>query len=284
MEDNKTKMRDAVCRYLACPRCHSLLIADDQATHCLKCDFPALIKDGVVLAKPEAAPSFFDDKHQVMHEGNQSEGSRDIFYDQQAKRVVEIIKPNATILDVGCGPAVPYPKQSGWFVIGLDPSFESVRSNNMVDLRVYGSAEALPIPDHSIDAVVCFYSIHHMTGQSISENRKIVNDVFHEFQRVIRPGGNLLIFDLSPWWPFSTLENLTWNAARGRLGAKLDMFFWEATRLEDLGRAIFPRAKLEIEHFAGSLFTTFPPVFSIPALKIPRLLYPFEINLYNWRF
>lgn len=281
---DETNVLDTVRRYLACPRCHSALTGDDHSISCVECEFMGSIRDGVVLTKQDSVRSFFDDKHQVMHEGNQSEGSRDIFYAQQVKRIGEIIKPQATVLDVGCGPAVPYSRQSGWFVIGLDPSFDSVRSNDMVDLRVYGSAEALPVPDHSIDAVVCFYSIHHMTGRSVSENRKIVNEVFHEFRRVIRPGGNLLIFDLSPWWPFSTLENVSWNIARGKFGSKLDMFFWEAARLRDLGRTIFPQAKLKIEHFASSPFITFPPVFSIPSLKIPRLLYPFEINLYNWQF
>ena len=153
-----------------------------------------------------------------------------------------------------------------------------------MDLRVYGTAEAIPVPDRSLDGIVCFYSIHHMTAQHVSENRGMVTAVFREFARVIRPGGNLLIFDLSPWWPFSSLENMTWNLARRLLGPTLDMFFWERSKLANLGREMFPRAKLDVETFRNSPFLVFPPVFSFPVLKIPRFLYPFQINLYNWKF
>ncbi len=284
MSLDETKIPELIDRYLVCPQCHGALKANAHAIGCVKCEFTGGVRDGVVLTRPDSLPSFFDDKHQVMRQANQMKGNQELFYAQQAKRVEQIVRPGAVLLDVGCGPAVPYSSQSSWFVIGLDPSFESVRSNDMVDLRVYGSAEAIPVPDYSVDAVVCFYSIHHMTGPTVSENRKIVNSVFHEFRRAMRPGGNLLIFDLNPLWPFSALENMTWNIARRSLGPKLDMFFWEAPRLADLGRQIFPQARLEIERFKNSPFITFPPVFNIPSLRIPRLLYPFEINLYNWQF
>jgi SAM-dependent methyltransferase len=284
MRLDEAKIPEMIGRYLACPQCHGALKANGHNIGCVKCEFTGSVRDGVVLTRSDSLPSFFDDKHQVMRLANQMKGNQELFYTQQARRVEQIVRPGAVLLDVGCGPAVPYDSQSGWVVIGLDPSFESVRSNDMVNLRVYGTAEAIPVPDHSVDAVACFYSIHHMTGPSVSENRRIVRSVFHEFGRAIRPGGNLLIFDLNPLWPFSALENVTWNIARRNLGPKLDMFFWEASRLADLGREIFPQARLEIEHFKNSPFITFPPVFNMPSLRIPRLLYPFEINLYNWQF
>jgi SAM-dependent methyltransferase len=271
-------------RYLACPRCHGPLEARDLFACCIKCDYAAGVREGVVLSKPETSHSFFDDRYRAMREANQTKENWNLFYAQQAERAEQIIRPGAVILDVGCGPEVPYSRQSGWFIIGLEPSFDSVSSNDAVDLRVYGTAEAIPVPDSSIDGVVCFYSIHHMTGERLSENRGMVTNVFREFARVIRPGGNLLIFDLSPWWPFSTLENMTWNLARRMLGPKLDMYFWDRSRLLDLGQETFPSAKLEVETFRSSPFVVFPPVFSVPALKIPRFLYPFAINLYNWRF
>jgi SAM-dependent methyltransferase len=190
----------------------------------------------------------------------------------------------ATVLDVGCGPQAPYKRGDNWFLIGLEPSLNSLRANKSLDLRLHGSSDAIPLAGKSIDTVVCFYSIHHMTGNTVPENRSIVEKTFREFARIIRPGGQLLIFDISPWWPFSQLEVWTWNLARKALGARLDMFFWKASWLDAAGKAAFPGASLEIERLPSNPFTLFAPIFYIPRLKIPRMLYPFAINLYRWRF
>ena len=60
------------------------------------------------------------------------------------------------------------------------------------------------------------------------------------------------------------------------------MYFWRASALKQLGESFFRGATLHIETFRNPLFATFSPVFSLPALKIPRILYPFDINLYRW--
>jgi SAM-dependent methyltransferase len=183
---------------------------------------------------------------------------------------------------VGCGPELPY-RKNGAFVIGVDASFHSIRANEMVDVRVFASAASLPLRSASADAIVCFYSIHHMTGQSVTEHRDIVRNVFREFARVLKPSRRLMVFDVSPRWPFGAIEELTWNTVRRRLGQNLDMFFWKKHDLEMLGRETFPRARFSIERFGGSPFKTFPPIFSKPSLRVPRLLYPFDINLYTWQ-
>ena len=99
--------------------------------------------------------------------------------------------PSSVVLDVGCGPALPYRRDPRWFVIGLERSFESLRRNADVDLRVHGTATALPLADRSIDAIVCFYSIHHMVGATVTQNRALVNAAFQEFGRVLKLHGEL---------------------------------------------------------------------------------------------
>jgi SAM-dependent methyltransferase len=207
-----------------------------------------------------------------------------MFYASQVRRFTEALRPGAVVVDIGCGPTPPYKRDSDFFLIGVDASFESVRANKALDIPVYASSEALPLPDHSVDLLVCFYSIHHMTGETLVENMLKVTNAFREFSRVIKPGGAILIFDLSPWWPGAVLGNAVWNVARRTMGKTLDMYFWRESSLRALGRNFFERASFRLETFHRPLFSTFPPIFSRPSFKIPRLLYPFDVNLYRWDF
>jgi SAM-dependent methyltransferase len=269
-------------RYLACPRCRGPIAA--ASLNCRSCNFHFGDFDGVLSAFESARPSYFDDKHEIMSEVSGDPGTWSLFYARQAKRFEALVPPGAVVLDVGCGPQVPYTRGSDWFLIGLEPSLNSLCANRSLDLRLHGSSESIPLADKSVDAIVCFYSIHHMTGDAVPDNRRIVGKTLQEFARVMRPGGQLLVFDISPWWPFSQLELWSWNLARKTLGPRLDMFFWKATWLTAAGKAAFPAASLDIERFRSNPLIPFAPIFYLPRLKIPRMLYPFTINMYRWRF
>jgi SAM-dependent methyltransferase len=219
-----------------------------------------------------------------MTEGNSDPGTWRLFYEEQTSRVRELIPDNAVVLDIGCGPAVPYKRKGGWFLIGLEPSLTSIRSNTAVDLKLHATADAMPLANRSVDAALCFYSVHHMTGPTVSDNERIVNSAFAELARIIRPGGQILVFDISPWWPFSLAERMSWNYARRTLGSRLDMFFWKAAWLEEVAQRHFGGAAFSLETYRRNPFTPFAPVFYMPRFKIPRMLYPFSINLYRWRF
>ncbi len=230
--------------------------------------------------KPDAH-SNFDNVFALMREGNHAPGTWGLFYEQQARAIERFLKPGQIVLDIGCGPELPYAKK-GAFIVGVDASFGSVEANKGVDLQVFASAAELPIATGVADAIVCFYSVHHMTGMTVQENRAIVAQVFREFARVLKPEGRMFIFDMSPWMPFAGAEALTWNTARQKLGGGLDMFFWKDRDLQRIAKAAMPDANCRIERFGGSYLNTFPPVFSKPGLRVPRFLYPFDINLYIW--
>src|SRR5205823_2050150 len=119
---------------------------------------------------------------------------------------------------------------------------------------------------------------------TIAENRRTAVQAFREFGRVIKPGGELLVFEVSPWRPVWLTERLLWNAAKKLIGPKLDMFFYSSQAYEALGRAALPGTSYSLESFRASKLSTFPPVFSLPWLRVPRLLYPFDVNLYRWHF
>jgi SAM-dependent methyltransferase len=274
--------KEIVERLLACPKCRGGLEVATGA--CRSCSYKLSVAGNVLSTFENTNVSYFDDKHEIMSEATSDQGTWRLFYERQARRVEELVPKGAKVLDVGCGPAVPYRRGQDWFVIGLEPSLQSILANKSLDLRLHATSLEIPLADKSVDAILCFYSIHHMTGKSVPENREIVARSFAEFGRIVRPGGQLLIFDISPWWPFSALEVLAWSRARRTLGSKLDMFFWKANWLAKLGMDKFPSASLQIKRFPSSPFTLFAPIFYLPKLKVPRMLYPFAINFYRWQF
>jgi ubiquinone/menaquinone biosynthesis C-methylase UbiE len=278
-------LEQQVERLLACPRCHSPLAVHGAEIDCQSaCGFRGAVAQGVVLMGERSNSSFFDDKHQVMQRGNEGEGVRCLCYDQQEQVLAGYLRPGAVVVDVGCGPALPYSRTPEAFIIGVEPSFESIRANRDVDLRVYGTAGALPLPDRSVDTLVCLYSVHHMVANSRQANVNLLRGALREFGRVVKTGGDVLVFEITPWWPFWLAQQLGWNTARSVLGRRLDMHFWSAKVLERLMSAEWPQARLRRRTFGAPLLSTFPPVFSMPWLKWPRCLYPFSPVLLDWQF
>jgi SAM-dependent methyltransferase len=275
-----------VQRLLVCPRCQSRFVVAGTELRCSRagCGFVGALANDVVLLGDRSNLSFFDDRHEVMTTGNQGEGVQCICYERQADFVESLLQPDTLVLDVGCGPTLPYKKPADTFVIGLEASYESIAVNHQVDMRIYGTAAEIPLPDRSVDKVLAFYAVHHMTGQTTTENRQTVARVFREFGRVVKPGGELLVFEVSPWAPIWSAEKIFWNTAKSILGRKLDMFFYSARAYEALGRATLPGATFSMQPFQIPMTVLFPPAFSLPWLKIPRLLYPMDANLYRWRF
>lgn len=267
---------------LACPKCRAPLPDIEDRLICAGCGMEIRVLDGVVIARPTEAESYFDQTFAVMQEGNRMEGTWEIFYAEQIRYVESLLIPGEVVLDVGCGPTLLYdPKDT--YVIGVDASLPSIQANKAVSLGVYASAAELPLRTASVDTVMCFYSIHHMTGANVAENERIVRQVFSEFERVLKPAGRLMIFDMSPWFGFAMAEELVWNMAKAKIGPGLDMFFWKDRRLRDIATLAMKDASLTIKRFGRKPFQTFPPVFSKPGLRLPRFLYPFDINLYSWQ-
>jgi ubiquinone/menaquinone biosynthesis C-methylase UbiE len=101
----------------------------------------------------------------------------------------------AAVLDVGCGTGRLLDRlgsaQPGWSLVGLDrsPGMASAARRQRPWLRiVLGTAEALPYPDRSFDAVVTTLSFHHWSDKS---------GALAEVFRVLRPGGLLALTDAS---------------------------------------------------------------------------------------
>jgi demethylmenaquinone methyltransferase/2-methoxy-6-polyprenyl-1,4-benzoquinol methylase len=104
------------------------------------------------------------------------------------------LSAGAQVLDIGIGTgllareALKLIGPSGRLV-GVDPSPGMMRQVSLPGVElVQGGAEALPRPDASCDFVSMGYALRHVAD---------VNAAFAEFHRVLRPGGRLLMLEIS---------------------------------------------------------------------------------------
>jgi SAM-dependent methyltransferase len=286
MDDRIVETTRQLESILACPRCHAGLTrrGDTLACSSRACDFGGVVSDGIVSLLEGGEAVFFDEHFHVMMHGSDEPGTHSAFYAQQIKALRDRLTGANIILDVGCGPRRPWEAPRGSLIIGVDPSYESLRHNKDVDLRVHGSATALPLASGSVDGVVCFYSLHHVVGASVRDNEALVRAAFREFRRVLRPSGQILVFEVAPWWPVWALQRAGWTVARRLAGPMLAMFFWSSRRIQQIAEECLPPGtELARRVFRVSPWTTFPPAFAVQRFRLPRLLYPFEICLYHWR-
>lgn len=101
---------------------------------------------------------------------------RDLFKnDKYLAELTRLLKPDSTILDIGCGSGIPVDKyliNKGFKVIGIDISDEQIKLakqnipegtfevTNMSDLKE---------GDYQVDAVVSFYAIFHIPREKHQE-------------------------------------------------------------------------------------------------------------------
>lgn len=106
------------------------------------------------------------------------------------------LPPEWVVGDLGCGAGqvsealAPFVAR----IVGVDASPEMLESARLrldrfdnVELRA-GSLEALPLPDFFLDAAILFLVLHHVADPP---------EAIREVARVLRPGGTMLIVDLT---------------------------------------------------------------------------------------
>ena len=120
-----------------------------------------------------------------------------------AANVASTASPGARVLEVGCGPghlALRLARNHGLDVTGLDldpAMIERARANaqgarqevDPTPIFVVGDAASLPFADATFDVVVSTLSMHHWAEPTIG---------LAEIDRVLRPGGRALIWDMRP--------------------------------------------------------------------------------------
>jgi demethylmenaquinone methyltransferase / 2-methoxy-6-polyprenyl-1,4-benzoquinol methylase len=105
------------------------------------------------------------------------------------------LRPGMRVLDVACGPglttqcALRLAGPTG-YVVGLDPSSGMLREARKGPCRnlVQGVGETLPFPDQTFDFLSMGYALRHVSDLHVA---------FREYRRVLRPGGIVLLLEIS---------------------------------------------------------------------------------------
>jgi arsenite methyltransferase len=158
-------------------------------------------------------------------------------------RAIELahLGADATVLDVGCGAgqSVRYMRKLGIDAIGVDCKANSKRAAECSFTpypKIEASAEYLPFPDDTVDAVLVECSL------SVVENQ---DRALSEFARVLVNGGRLMISDLYARQPdaiahIRALKNscVAGTIVRDELDARLAAYGFEINAWEDHSQAL----------------------------------------------
>jgi demethylmenaquinone methyltransferase / 2-methoxy-6-polyprenyl-1,4-benzoquinol methylase len=131
------------------------------------------------------------------------------------------LKPGMRVLDVACGTglvAVEAAKILGGAenITCLDPSegMLAVAKQKLAATFVVGRAEALPFADDSFDFLTMGYALRHVTD---------LESTFREYRRVLRPGGKVLILEVTK--PSGRIGNFFFRVYFGRIYPALTQLF-----------------------------------------------------------
>lgn len=161
-------------------------------------------------------------------------GSGDWYRREAVKRIG--LEPGMKLLDLASGTGVvaraatEVTRDPG-SIVGMDASIGMLHSGRTSSAKVQAPAESLPILDDSFDRITIGFALRHFADLDV---------VFRECRRVLRPGGKLLVLEITA--PESRIVRALLGAYMGRLApgiirlragartAELFRYYWETTR------------------------------------------------------
>ena len=131
------------------------------------------------------------------------------------------LKPGHHVLDVACGTGLVAVEAarilgSAKNITCLDPSagMLAVARKKIPATFVQGRAESLPFPDGSFDFLTMGYALRHVMD---------LETTFREYHRVLRPGGTVLILEVTK--PSTAFGNFFFRLYFGRIYPALTQLF-----------------------------------------------------------
>jgi len=142
------------------------------------------------------------------------------------------LRPGQRVLDVACGTGLVAVQAArllgpGGDITCLDPSegMLAVAREKLAARFVLGRAEAMPLADDSFDFLTMGYALRHVTS---------LEATFAEFRRVLRPGGRLLILEVTK--PPGRIAGFFFRLYFGRLYPTLTQLFTRSRDARDMMR------------------------------------------------
>jgi demethylmenaquinone methyltransferase/2-methoxy-6-polyprenyl-1,4-benzoquinol methylase len=140
------------------------------------------------------------------------------------------LKPGDHLLDVACGTglvavAAAQILGSAQNITCLDPSagMLEVARTKLPAQFVQGRAEKMPFPENSFDFLTMGYALRHVTS---------LEETFREFNRVLKPGGKLLILEVTK--PAGTAPGFFFRLYFGRIYPSLTRLFTRSNEARDM--------------------------------------------------
>ena len=181
------------------------------------------------------------------------------------------VVPGGRLLDAGCGRDLEFSREfaSDVQVIGLDLEEKLDTRNQASPFALRGDLERLPFPENYFDLII---------SRSVVEHLRNPLAVFREFERVLRPGGRIVISTPNKYDYVSIVAALTpyqWHRSMvsKMTGVKEDDVFptlYRANSLSSLGRqmreaGLTKRVLKAINHYPSYLMFS-PVLFRIGML------------------
>lgn len=117
------------------------------------------------------------------------------------KYLKNYIHSNATILDAGCGDngMISEFKSLSGLIIGIDINENLLNKNNIVDKKIIGNLEQIPLDNNSVDIIVSEFVLEHLQNPIT---------VFKEISRVLKPKGVFIFITPNVLNPIMTLSKI----------------------------------------------------------------------------